>query len=125
MIDLVTAGCAVLLAGAGAAAIRLADRWLPGRRCGLCYCRMPGGWARFSRRHLCEECAGLLHRAGASGQYQIATRAASNARIAGLTDQAVRDAIQRALDWDHNFKRQYDKVIGLQSQEDNRDADQS
>lgn len=123
MIDPITAGCAVLLAGAGAAAIRLADRWLPGRHCDLCYCRMPGGWARFARRRFCEECAGLLHRAGASGQYQIATRAGSNARIAGLTDQAVRDAIQRALDWDHKFKRQWDSLIGLQVPGDPPDAD--
>jgi hypothetical protein len=113
MIDPVSAGCAVVLFAIGAGAIRLADRLLPPRPCGLCYCAMPGGWARFARRWLCEECSALLHKAGASGQYPQAARAASNARIAGLQDQAVRDAIQRALDWDHNFKRNWDAVIGL------------
>jgi len=113
MIDPVSAGCAVTLFAIGAGAIRLADRLLPPRRCALGHCVMPGGWARFSRRQLCEECAGLLHKAGAGGQYQIAMRAASNARIAGMTDQAVRNAVERALDWDHNFKRQWDSLIGL------------
>lgn len=123
MIDPVSAGCALVLFAVGTGAIRLADRWLPPRRCGLCYCPMPGGWARFARRWLCEECAGLLHKASASGQYPIATRAASNARVAGLTGQPVRDAIQRALDWDHSFKRQWDAVIGLNPAGDPPDAE--
>lgn len=122
MIDPITAGCAVMLAGAGYAAIRLADRWLPGRRCDLCYCVMPGGWARFAKRQLCVECAGVLHKAGASGQYQLAMRAASNARIAGLEDQPVRDAVERALQWDVTFRRQWDSLIGLNPPGDPPDA---
>jgi hypothetical protein len=125
MIDPLLAGCALLLFAVGTAAIRLADRLLPPRRCGLCYGAMPGGWARFSRRWLCEECSAMLHKAGADGQYPLAMRAASNARIAGLTDQAVRDAIARAINWDHTFRRDWDHVIGLHPPGDPPDADSS
>jgi hypothetical protein len=113
IVDLLLAGCAVALAGAGIALIRIADRWLPGIHCDICYGLMPGGWARFARRSMCEECAGVLTQAADSGQYPIARRAASNARIAGLTDQAVRDAIARKLNWDRQFKRNWDSLIGL------------